>query len=380
MTKIYLDHNATTDILPEARKAVLEAMANTHNPSSVHSFGRKAKSIIEGVKQRLLRSLNASSLEYEVIFTSSGTEANNLVIQGINCPQIITSAIEHPSIIEPAKHSNKASLIPVDSSGLINCEQLKHILSSSEKGSLLSIMYANNETGVIQDFNGTICKITKKHNLIFHSDISQAYGKVPIDLTKTKFDLVTLSGHKFGAPHGVAALVKRKNIKLNPIIHGGAQELGYKPGTENVAAIAGFGAAIDKINELNAKYTELAELRNYMEKELVKLSDDILILSEKVTRLPNTSSICFKHVSNDLALIKLDLAGIAVSAGSACSSGKIEPSHVMLALTNNREIASSTIRVSLGLTNTKQEINEFIRLCKNIIQPQEQQYREKIGA
>lgn len=366
MKEIFLDHNATTHILPEVKEAMFECMSKPHNPSSIHNLGRKAKHLVESAKQKILYSLKANPEIYEVIFTSCGTEANNLVINGIKNRSILTTAIEHPSILLPADKTGKNKIIKVDRDGLLDIKHLENVISSIKEGALLSVIYANNETGVIQNFI-PIFEIAKKYGVTLHSDASQAYGKIPIDLSEDNFDLLTISGHKFGAPQGVAALIKKKNFKLSPIIYGGMQEFGYRPGTENVPAIWGFGKAAEKIEKINKDYKKLSKLRDYLEEELTKISKDIIIFSKNTNRLPNTSSICFKNINNNMFLIKLDLANIAVSAGSACSSGKLDSSHVLMAMVNDKKIADSTIRISLGIKNNIKEIKYFLEQCKNII-------------
>ncbi|MEQ9115787.1 MAG: cysteine desulfurase family protein [Rickettsiales bacterium] len=370
MTRIFFDHNSTTNILSKAREAFDACLSEPHNPSSIHSFGRASRQAIEDAKKKILASLNLSSLAYEVIFTSSGTEANNLAINGVDCEEILISNIEHLSILEAAKHSGKSNIIiSVDKNGLIDLDELEQKVQESDSKKLISIIYANNETGVIQNIR-EIANVVKKHNCLIHSDCSQAYGKIKLDLSDCNLDAITISGHKIGAHQGVAAIIKKKSLNLKPLMHGGGQEFGIRPGTENVPAICGLGAIANDIIEINNKYSGLASLRNLIEDELKSASDNVEFLSEKVDRLPNTSSICFNGIDNNLILIQLDLAGFAVSAGSACSSGKIEPSYVIKAMTHDVDKAKNTIRVSLGLDNTKEQIKKFIDTCKEIIEKQ----------
>lgn len=376
MNRIYFDHNATTDILPQVKQAMLEAMSFPTNPSSIHFFGRKAKAIVEQVKKNILKSLNASPLIYEAVFTSSGTEANNLIIQGLSDYYIITSAIEHPSVLRIARNSKNSLKIEVDKNGLVDINRLEKLLSLLKfEKKLISIIYANNETGVIQNID-ELAETIHKFNGIFHTDASQAYGKLYIDLSNEKIDALTISGHKFGGPQGIGVLIKKKTLNLTPIIFGGVQEYGLRPGTENVAAIYGLGAAIENLDQIIEKYTKLSSIRNLIEDKIILDNKKSYIYSKNVKRLSNTSSIVMEGVKSELQLIKFDLAGIAISAGSACSSGKIEPSHVLCAIGDNQ--ADCAIRISLGLSNTVDEAENFVDVWQKIYS--ENNVRDKVTA
>lgn len=373
MTKIYLDNNATTNLLPEAQEKVLGIMGSPLNASSLHFFGRKAKSILEDAKHNILNSLNGDKSIYEVVFTSSGTEANNLVIQSFMHQNsvMLVSSIEHISILETAKLSGISKTISVHPDGLLNFNDLEQKLAQIQRSSknesppLVSVMLANNETGVIQNIK-EIARISHKYGCFMHSDIVQAFGKISIDISDLDIDFATISSHKMGGMIGSAALIKRKNLKINPMIFGGGQEKFLRAGTENIPSILSFGIAASLSQENILKYKTIETLRDYLEKEIQFHSSSAKIYSQNATRLPNTTCVATTGKDSSAQLMYFDISGIAISSGSACSSGKIESSHVLHAMDYHDTLSSNAIRVSMGLNTTKDEIDIFLKAWKEL--------------
>lgn len=341
----------------EVAEAMIYAFIEPYNASSVHGFGREARKIIEEAREKIQKATDSEGAQ--VIFTSSGTEANNLAIKGfVDAGYVVISATEHASVLKPAEEM-KASYIPVDGNGLVNLSALESILKNGKGRALVSVMLANNETGVIQPMK-KIAELVYRYNGFLHTDASQGFGKIPVSFNNLNVDMMTVSAHKFGGPQGVAALIIKKGIKLAAEITGGGQESGFRAGTENVAAIAGFGVSAT-INH----QTSNINLRNYLESEIKSHAPDVVIFGENAERLPNTSCIAMPNMPSETQLISFDLEGIAVSSGSACSSGKVSVSHVLLAMGVDKKIASTAIRVSLGEENTKEEVDRFIQVWKN---------------
>jgi cysteine desulfurase len=356
---VYLDNNATTALEPLVLESMGEVMREPLNASATHSLGRKGNSIIEAARAKILKLANAD--EARVIFTASGTEANNLAIKGLMGYKVLVSTIEHPSVLKTAME-NSGTVIPVMGNGIVDIAALEDLLKAhlGEK-ILISVMLANNETGIIQPLKEVVA-LAKKYNAIVHTDAAQCFGKIAVDMADLGVDMLTISAHKFGGPQGAAALVAKKSVPLAAQMIGGGQEQNYRAGTHNVAAICGFGVAVDIA--FNTKSD--SGLRDEMEKQLQAISPDVTIFGKGQNRLPNTSYIAMPNVAYETQLIHFDLNGIAVSAGSACSSGKIESSHVLRAMGVVDESAKTTIRVSLGKNNTKNDINTFILLWKQL--------------
>jgi cysteine desulfurase len=360
--KVYLDHNATTALEPRVEEYIRSISLMPYNASSIHYFGREGRRIIEDARLKIASSLNIDLNKYKVIFTSGGTEANNLALLGIKHLTIAISSIEHPSILNVAKNF-LGHIIPVNHDGIVEIELLDNALKNTNEPVLVSIMLANNETGVIQDIK-RIAEIVHKYNGIIHTDAIQAYGKITINMDDLNVDMLTISGHKCGAPQGVGALIVRKKINLEGILKGGGQEQSIRPGTENVFAIAGLGKAAEYIGERIQLMHRVEIMRNWLEEELLNIAPELTIFSNNAPRLPNTSYIEMPGVSSELQLINFDLNGIAVSAGSACSSGKISVSHVLTAIGVDSAKANCAIRVSLGTQTTKEDIAKFIEVWK----------------
>jgi cysteine desulfurase len=349
----YLDWNATAPLRPEAAAAMSEALGRWGNPSSVHRRGRAARQIIERAREAvagLLGDVDPSG----VIFVSGGTEANHLALLGACRERVLVSAIEHDSI----RHAVPgAEIIPVGPEGIVDLDALDRLLGADERPALVSVMYANNETGVIQPITEAAA-IARRHDALFHCDAVQAAGKVPLEAGAMGADLVTLSAHKIGGPLGVGALVATGGVDLAPLLRGGGQEHRRRAGTENLPGIAGFAAAA--VAEV-ALYERVAALRDGLEAEIAAIASDAVVLGAAAPRLPNTSAIAMPGVAAETQVVALDLEGVMVSAGAACSSGKVGPSHVLAAMRVASEIAASTIRVSLGWSSSEAEIDHFLR-------------------
>lgn len=347
--RVYLDYNATAPVHPAVIARMAEVMHHAYNPASVHNLGREAAHLLEKARQKIAISVGAQHAR--VIFTSSGTEANNLALRGLEGHSLAVSAVEHVSVLAAAPH---ATVLPVNRQGIIDLEALE-IFASAHAGKpfLVSVMWANNETGIIQPTQ-EIAHIIHKYNGLFHCDASQALGKIPVNMLEYGVDMLTVSAHKMGGPQGAAALVITKCVPLKAQLSGGGQESGFRAGTPNMAAIVGFAEAVGRIGTM--QYVEY--LRDAMEAAL----DGGVVIGKTASRLPNTSVIALPGVSAETQLIHFDLNGVAVSAGSACTSGKVGKSHVLEAMQVESAVAACAIRVSLGMETTKEEIDTFVAL------------------
>ena len=356
---IYLDYNATAPVRPEAIDAMAEVMADVGNPSSVHAQGRRARKRISRAREQVAALVRAAP--DAVIFTSGGTEANNQALITADGP-LLVSAIEHPSVLALGRGSGTA---PVNRNGVIDLERLSHCLAS-ERPATLAVMLANNETGVIQPVQ-KVAALAHKAGTRLHVDAIQAAGKIPVDMIALGADTLSLSAHKIGGPQGVGALVVREGLELQALLHGGAQERRFRAGTENLPGIAGFGTAAAMALD-NAGYAERVQiLRDRLEEGVVSLSPDVRIAGADAPRLPNTSCLIFCGLSHETLLIHFDLAGIAVSAGSACSSGKVGPSPVLSAMGYSLEDAASAIRISLGWMSTECDVDRFLTATDDLL-------------
>lgn len=354
---VYMDHNATTAVRPAVKDTLAWALDLTGNASSVHGAGRAARKHVEDAREQVAALVGAEPAG--VVFTSGGTEANNLAIRGTiqwsAKRRVLVSAVEHVSVL---KSVAEPEIIAVDADGLIDLGVLDAALAVNDEAALVSVMLANNETGVIQPV-AEVSALAHKHGALFHCDAVQAAGKIVIDIKALGIDMLTLSAHKIGGPQGVGALVSADDQTLKPIVRGGGQERGRRAGTENLPGIAGFGvAAAEALKELSG-FADLSHWRDRIEADLAR-HQGVRIFGAGVSRLANTTCLTMPGVVAEQQLIALDLAGIAVSAGSACSSGKIEPSHVLAAMGINAEEAATAIRVSLGWNTTEQDVERFI--------------------
>lgn len=367
MERIYLDYNATSIMDQKVSELMINMLHKSisYNPSSIHYDGRNARVIMEEARQEIAKNL---SIDYKknnthIIFTSSGTEANNLALNNFKSHILLIGSTEHVSIMDN-NHLSQI-IIEVNNNGLINSEDLRSLLKENAGPKLVSIMLANNETGVINNIK-ELSEIAHQEGAVFHCDGSQAFGKIKVDFNDLGCDLLTISSHKCGGPVGAAALIANKNLVLKPSIKGGKQEQGLRAGTENLLAISGFGMAAKYCDEKIRKFNEISALRDFMEQEILKAAPEAIIIGSKAPRLPNTSSIRMPNVKSEEQLIRFDLAGISISAGSACSSGRIASSHVLRAMKIDEKIANEVIRVSLGLKTTKEQIEKFVKLWKEI--------------
>jgi len=358
---IYLDHNATTPIRPEALEAVTRVVAMLGNPSSVHQFGRDVRRHIEDAREALAALVHAEPAD--VIFTSCGTEANNLALQGVGRDRVFVSAVEHVSVLEAREGVIQ---IPVDENGIVDCTALEALLAEGTAPALVSVMFANNETGVLQPIED-IAAIAKQHDALVHCDAVQGAGKVPININALGVDMVSLSSHKIGGPQGAGALIVQDTVGLGAIIHGGGQERRHRGGTENAASIAGFGVAAQYAANCKDEAARLGDLQQDLEVRARAVLSETQIFGEAVARLTNTTCLTMPNVSSETQVMALDLAGVAVSAGAACSSGKVGASHVLEAM-GVGEAAGDAIRVSLGWTTTTDDIERFISAWSALFQ------------
>lgn len=348
---VYLDHNATTPLRPEAKEAMARAMEITGNASSVHAFGRDQRKVIEDARERV--AALAGTGPANVIFTSGGSEANNTVLCGIAAEARVTSPVEHASVLDA---DPSAERLVVDADGVVDVDALDAMLARLQGRALVSVMAANNETGVVQPI-ARIAETVRRHDGRLHVDAIQAAGKLPLgDYTKLA-DAITLSGHKIGGPQGVGAIVIRDGVAFEPLVRGGGQERRRRAGTENAIGIAGFGAACSCAGRHLDGMAKLAAYRDLIE---ATLGDDARVYGANADRLANTTCLGMAGVAAETQVMAFDLAGIAVSAGSACSSGKVEPSHVLLAMGVPATAAAEAVRVSFGWSSTASDAERFI--------------------
>ena len=372
--KIYLDYNSTAPVRPEVIALMAEIMEFPANSSSAHGFGRKAHKILEDSRKLIAESISA--FPNELIFMSCASEANATALRGFPERRLLVSAVEHSSVLHNHDSAADVQHIPVDSHGVVDLAALDELLAEGGKA-LVSVMLANNETGIIQPMR-SIADICKKHNALLHSDAVQALGKVALDFTALGVDMMSIAAHKMGGAVGAAALVIRQDLPIKPLLYGGGQELRRRAGTENIAAIAGFAKAVEMIDL--AHMQKLRLWLDEMENKLAAAGAYILPTAKTennkhtntpppLPRLPTTPTIAIPRLPQEVLLMKLDLAGFAVSAGSACSSGRIEPSHVLAAMKTKNEIAKSAIRISAGWATKEKEIQaisqELSEISKN---------------
>ncbi|BDW95620.1 cysteine desulfurase [Thalassospira tepidiphila] len=355
--QVYLDYNASAPLCEDAKQAMIAAMDVAGNPSSVHASGRAARKIVDHARRTIADLLGSDS--ERIIFTSGGTEANNLALNGLEDVTVFTSAVEHPSVIEARPDAKR---IPVDENGVIDLNALEAMLKdASDAGQkvLVSVMLANNETGVIQPV-AKVGLLAREYGAKVHCDAVQALGRLPVDMGRLLVDMVSISAHKIGGPKGIGALAIAPGVMLVPQIRGGGQEKYRRGGTENVVGIAGFDAAAKRAEANMARMADIAQMRDRLETELASEAPELLIAGKGTERLSNTSCLILPGMPGETQVMAMDLAGVAISSGSACSSGKVRESHVL------REMGvtepGSAIRVSLGLDSTNEDINTFIRV------------------
>ncbi|MGL1920402.1 MAG: cysteine desulfurase [Hyphomicrobiales bacterium] len=368
--RIYLDYNATAPVRPAAKLAVLDALDYVGNASSIHQEGRKARGIIENARDDIAKLINAQSKE--ITFTSGGTESNNLVLASdlgaLGKKQALAatliSATEHPSLIKAQELSRRPiELIQVDHNGSIDLAHLELLLKQWQEKSdlpvLVSVMLVNNETGVIQPIND-ICALVHQYGGFIHADAVQALGKIEIDFENIGVDLMSLSSHKIGGPLGAGALVIRLGMLVDSYVKGGGQELGLRAGTENIPSIAGFGAAAKECRDEIKNLIHYKDLKHELEVKISAISTQASVFGQDAPRVSTTSCFAINGLTAERALMSLDLAGIAISSGSACSSGKVSQSHVLKAMGIEDDLALCALRLSFGWNTKPEELNIFI--------------------
>jgi cysteine desulfurase len=372
---VYLDHAATTPVRPE----VVDAMApffgaRFGNPSSVHRWGREARTALDEARERLARTLGARV--DEIVFTSCGTEADNLALLGVwhatraQRPAIVTTPIEHKAVLAAAHHiaaeGGEERLVDVSADGVV--DRASYNAKVDNKTAVVSVMWVNNEIGVVQPIP-ELAATANERGVVFHTDAVQAFGKIPINLAEQPIDLLTISGHKIGAPKGIGALFVRRGVKIEPMLYGGDQDRGRRAGTENVAFAIGLARAAElAVEEREAECTRLAQLRDRLEAALVERIPDAIVHGRAAKRAPHILNISVAGTDSESLLMALDLQGVACSAGSACQSGSVSPSHVLSAMGVRPEIATSAIRMSLGSLTTDEGISRVAELFPALIQ------------
>lgn len=374
MRKIYLDNAATTYVSNEVLTEMLPVFNTVYgNPNSLHGYGREALALLDAARDKVAAAIGANASE--IYFTSGGTEANNWAVRGLALANsskgnhIITSKIEHPSVLEACKALEKigfkVTYLDVDKFGLVSIPDLLHYIN--DKTILISIMAANNEIGTVQNLQ-TISKIAHEKGVVFHTDAVQAIGAVNIDVEAMDLDALSLSAHKIYGPKGIGALYVRKGIKISPIIYGGSQEKGKRGGTSNVAGAVGLGKAIEiAVRDLSVNSQKLKVMREYFTKKVSEEIEDITINGHPAQRLPGVVNISFHYIEGESLMLLLDMDGIAVSTGSACSSGSLEQSHVLVAIGTPPEYAQGSIRFSFGKSTTREEVDYVVQsLKKNV--------------
>lgn len=375
MGPIYLDHAATTPLDPKVLEAMQPYLTGKFgNPSSIHSFGRENRKAIEDARTLVAQELGAAE-PGEIIFTGSGSESDNMAIKGVAFARrekgnhIITSAIEHHAVHDSfhflEKQGFRVTFLPVNQEGMVDLAELRNALT--DQTILVSIMHANNEVGVILPI-AEIGKVLRERKILFHTDAVQTVGTIPVNVQDLSVDLLSLAAHKFYGPKGVGALYLRKGTKLTPLIHGGGQERNRRAGTENMAGIVGLAEALRLANEnLSENQSRITALRDYLIDHILEKFEHVRLNGHRRLRLPGNANFSFEFIEGESLLLNLDLKGIAASSGSACTSGSLEPSHVLLAMGICHEIAHGSLRLSIGKSNTREEIDYLLEVLPGIV-------------
>jgi cysteine desulfurase len=375
MKHIYMDHNATTPLREEVLQAMLPYLREEYgNASSLHHFGIQARRAVERARESVATALGAKPRE--IVFTGCGTEADNQAVKGVafasrdKGDHIITSRVEHKAVLETCQYLEKqgfrVTYLPVDERGAVSPKDVAQAIT--DQTILVSVMFANNEVGTIQPI-AEIAEVCRDRGVLFHTDAVQAVGKLPVDVKALGVDLLSLSAHKFYGPKGVGALVVRKGVRLDPLLHGGHQEWGRRAATENVAGIVGLGRALElRLDEMAAEAERLTALRERLYTGLVEQIDHVILNGHPTQRLPGTLSVCFDYIEGEAIIMGLDLEGIAVSSGSACTSASLEPSHVLLAMGVHPAVAQGSIRFSLGQGNTEADVDAVLQVLPPIVE------------
>ena len=367
MKRVYFDHAATTPTDPVIAKTVFEYMTEVFgNPGSVHSFGRQARQAVDVAREQVAQLINAQTVE--IFFTSGGTEADNIALKGVAYANrnrgnhIITSAVEHHAVLEPCEQLKKegfdVTVLPVDEYGRVSVETVKNAIKPETI--LISIMFANNEVGTIHPI-AEIGALARERKIYFHTDAVQAVGNWPIDVKEMNIDLLTMSGHKFNAPKGIGALYVRKGVRLRSVQQGGGQERHLRPGTENVPGIVGLGMAAEKARlGMAEKVRYTTRLRDRLLSGILATVPEIKVNGHPTERLPGNVNVSVIYVEGESLLLNLDMKGIAASSGSACTSGSLDPSHVLLAMGLDHATAHGSLRLTLGDDNTEEDVDYFL--------------------
>ncbi len=372
--RIYLDHSATTAVLPEVHDAMVPYFLEKYgNPSSIHSFGREAKIGLEDARKKVAQVINADPTE--IVLTSGGTESDNLAVKGVAMYKgkmkghIITTRVEHHAVMEPCEWLKRfgfeVTYVPVDSEGLVDIGDIERGIRNDTI--LISVMTANNEIGTIQPIR-EIGKIARAKGIPFHTDAVQAIGKMPVDVKADNIDLLSLSAHKFHGPKGVGALYVKKGVKIEPVMHGGGQERGLRSSTVNVAGAIGLGKAAEIARrDLEPTAEKMKAIRDRLIKAVPELVPNSYVNGHKTKRLVNNANFRFDFIEGEGLILQLDFKGISASTGSACSTGSLEPSHVLLALGLKHEQAHGSLRITLGRENTQEEADYLLEVLPGIV-------------
>ena len=374
MDRIYMDNAATTAVSPEVLQAMLPYFTDIYgNPSSIHSTGRDARRAVDAARKQVAAAIGAQPTE--IYFTAGGSESDNWAIKGTAFAKrakgnhIITSQIEHHAVLHTCawleKQGFEVTYLPVDEFGRVRVEDVEKAIT--DKTILISIMAANNEIGTLQPIT-EIGKLTKSRGILFHTDAVQAMGAIPIDVNAMNIDMLSMSGHKFHGPKGIGVLYVRKGVHPDIFMHGGAQERGQRAGTENLAGIVGIGKAIELATQnLEANAARMSRLRDKLIDGILAEIPEVRLNGHRTERLPNNVNVSIRYIEGEAMLLRLDLAGIAGSSGSACTSGSLDPSHVLLAIGLPHEIAHGSLRLSLGTDTTEEQVDEVLRVLPGIV-------------
>lgn len=376
MRRIYMDHSATTCVDPSVLEKMLPFFSEKYgNPNSVHAWGREVRTAIDEARASVARLLNAEPRE--ILFTGGGSEADNLAIKGVaesfsgKGRHVITSAIEHHAVLDTVKWLGKegfdVTILPVDSEGRVRVEDFRAAIRPDTI--LATVMYANNEVGTVQPIRelGEICR---EKGILFHTDAVQAAGHLPLNVRDLPVDLMTMAAHKMYGPKGVGALYVRKGVRIAPLVHGGGQEFGLRSGTENTAGIVGFGAAAELAARriANGEIDKERRLRDRLIDGVLSRIEDVLLTGHRTERLPFHASFCIRYIEGEAMLLRLDFAGIGASSGSACTSGSLEPSYVLLAMGLDHATAHGSLRLTLGKDTTEEDIDTILNTLPPIVE------------
>ena len=376
MEQIYLDHNATTPVEPEVVEAMLPYFSQGFgNASSVHQFGRQAKVALESSREQIAEFINCEPSE--LFFTSGGTESDNLSIFGVTGNlrgkknHLVVGAAEHHAVIEPAeylhkKHGYDLDLLPVDGEGYSSASELRELVN--DQTAIVSVMHGNNETGMMQDIRA-LADVAHEKGVLFHTDAVQSIGKVKIDVKELDVDLLSLTGHKIYGPKGSGALFVRQGVKLQPLFYGGSHEKKRRPGTENVAGIVGLAKALEIAGKrMDEDFKRFTELSGYFIDAVTSRIPDVKLNGARKNRLPHTMNLSFEGIEGESIIVSLDMEGVAVASGSACTSGAVDPSHVLTAMGFPAVTALGAIRFSMGRTTTKEQLDYVLEKLPPIIE------------